>query len=109
MPGSRPDIQFTRSTMVAEAAIGYAQTPRYFDADRGVLQSRVFADPVIYRQELASIFQTSWLFVGPENWLNTAGDFVTSRSLPGGFPVAPCLNQRARELPGVSLSWLALR
>jgi hypothetical protein len=79
MPGSRPDTQFTRSTMAAEAAIGYDQSPRYFDADRGVLQSRVFADPVIYRQELASVFQRSWLFVGPGNWLSKAGDFVTSR------------------------------
>jgi hypothetical protein len=58
MPGSRPDTQFIRSTMAAEAAIGYGQSPRYFDADRDVLQSRVFADPVIYREELASIFQS---------------------------------------------------
>jgi hypothetical protein len=65
--------------MGPEAEKANHDRPRFFDPDKGLLQRRVFIDPVLYRQELSGIFRHSWLFVGPENWLRLPGDFVTSR------------------------------
>jgi nitrite reductase/ring-hydroxylating ferredoxin subunit len=79
MPGWMPATLFIRSMMAAEVITGPSQIRRYFDADRGVLQSKVFADPVIYKQEIDSIFRRSWLFLAPETWLCEPGNFVTTR------------------------------
>jgi 3-phenylpropionate/trans-cinnamate dioxygenase subunit alpha len=64
--------------METDAARG-AAVPLYFDRHTGLLQRRAFSDPAIFQRELSGIFRTSWLFVGPENWLARSGDFVTSR------------------------------
>jgi nitrite reductase/ring-hydroxylating ferredoxin subunit len=65
--------------MEAEASVADLGEPQYFDAEKGLLRSGVFADPVIHRRELDGIFRRSWLFVGPANWLSGRGDFVTTR------------------------------
>jgi nitrite reductase/ring-hydroxylating ferredoxin subunit len=42
------------------------------------IDRRIYRDPNIYRAELERIFRRSWIFVGLENELKAAGDFLTT-------------------------------
>jgi hypothetical protein len=64
--------------MEIDASLGAAAS-LCFDRHTGLLQRRAFADSGIFERELSGVFRTSWLFIGPENWLTRGGDFVTSR------------------------------
>ena len=55
-----------------------SDTPTWFDADRGVLDRRVFADESIYRQELTHIFARTWNFVAHESQVKNRGDYFMS-------------------------------
>jgi Ring hydroxylating alpha subunit (catalytic domain)/Rieske [2Fe-2S] domain len=50
----------------------------YFDRTAGLLDRAVFSSESLYRQELSRIFRRVWLFVGPENWARSTGEYFTS-------------------------------
>jgi ethylbenzene dioxygenase alpha subunit len=48
------------------------------DAERGIIDRRIFWDADIYEQEMKNIFARSWLFVAHESQLDGAGAFLTT-------------------------------
>lgn len=48
------------------------------DADGGLIDRAVFTDPSVYRQELARIFATNWLFLAHTDQFHKPGDFFTT-------------------------------
>jgi ethylbenzene dioxygenase alpha subunit len=48
------------------------------DAERGIIDRRIFWEPGIYEQEMKHIFARSWLFVAHESQLDGAGAFLTT-------------------------------
>jgi hypothetical protein len=50
----------------------------YFDRAAGLLDRAAFHSQAIYEDEQRRIFRRCWLFVGPENWVKTPGEFFTS-------------------------------
>lgn len=50
----------------------------YFDKSRGLLDRQVFSSSEIYDREKATVFRRSWLFIGPEDWTATPGEFLTT-------------------------------
>ena len=57
----------------------------YFDASAGLLDRTVFSSAEIYEREIEAIFQSVWLFVGPQDWVAEPGDFYLSSM--GSTPV----------------------
>lgn len=55
-----------------------APAAQFVDAERGVIDRRIFWDREIYDRELAQIFARSWLFVAHESQVAEPGDFVTT-------------------------------
>ena len=62
---------------MAETLIATDRAP-WFDAGKGLLDRRVFADPEIYRREMTHIFARGWNFVCHESQLPDAGSFFMS-------------------------------
>ncbi len=56
-----------------------------YDEATALLDRAAFVDPAIHALELRRIFATSWLFVGPANWVERPGDWMTTRM--GDVPV----------------------
>ena len=50
----------------------------WFDAERGVLDRRIFADEDIYQRELTNIFARTWNFVAHESQVRDRGDYFMS-------------------------------
>lgn len=48
------------------------------DADRGIIDRRVFWEQEIYQQELKNIFARCWNFVAHESQVKDFGDFITT-------------------------------
>jgi hypothetical protein len=64
----------------------------YYDPADALLDRRAFALPTVFRDELFRIFGRSWLFVGPEAWVNEPGRFFTARA-----GVSPVIVWRGRS------------
>lgn len=56
--------------------------------EEGLVSSRFFTDPEIYRLEVERIFSKTWLYVAHESEVPSAGDFVTRHM--GEDPVIVC-------------------
>src|SRR5437763_14237809 len=48
------------------------------DADRGLINHRIFIEPEIYRQELEQIFARCWLYLCHDSQITLPGDFLTT-------------------------------
>ena len=52
---------------------------RLVDHEGGTVSREIFCNQDIYDQEMAQVFQRSWLFVGHESQIPKPGDFILSR------------------------------
>ncbi|HTS54173.1 MAG TPA: SRPBCC family protein [Burkholderiales bacterium] len=50
----------------------------YFNAEAGLLDSKVFSSARVYRDEIERLFSRAWQWVAPLAWLGRTGDLVTS-------------------------------
>ncbi len=48
------------------------------DADRGLVHARAYSDEEVYREEMERVFGHTWLFVGHESSIPSAGDYITN-------------------------------
>jgi len=54
------------------------ETSKLVDAERGLINRRIFIEPEIYQEELRQIFARCWLFLCPDSQIPLPGDFFTT-------------------------------
>jgi nitrite reductase/ring-hydroxylating ferredoxin subunit len=65
-------------TVNDESMIPPEEIARWFDAERGLLDKRIFVDPRIYELEQQRIFARAWHFMCHDSQIPEAGDFFVS-------------------------------